>query len=148
MTVHADLGHPGTSSRGLSALPSWEERAFDRSCLAFEARAETGGAHEDRRPRDRDPGLPNGAGPVNTSEDQEGDKASDEVTAGVLGRIVVWLLAGDQGWPQGSVGRGHLFCPSPLRSLCLDPAKGLSLDRLMCFSSCPCDFACRTAPVS
>lgn len=130
MTVHADLGHPGTSSRGLSAPPSWEERALTGPVWR---------AKPERRPevhtRAGDPGLPNGAGPVNTSEDQEGNKASDEVTAGVLGRIVVWLLAGDQGWPQGAVGRGHLFCPSPLRSLCLDPAKGLSLDRLMCVSS-------------
>lgn len=126
---------PGDSEPGPLRTPFLGRAGFDRSCSAFEAWAKTGGAHAGRRPRDRDPGLPNGGGPVNTSEDQEGDKASDEVTAGVLGRIVVCLLAGDQGWPQGAVGRGHLFCPSPLRSLCLDPAKGLSLGRLMSISS-------------
>lgn len=120
--------HPGTQSRGLSAPRPWEERA-----LTGPVRRSKPGRRSEVHTRagvpGSDPGLPNGAGPVNTPEDQEGDKASGEVMARALGGMVVWFLAGDQGWPQGAGGRGHLFGPSPLRSLCLDLAKGLSLDK-------------------
>lgn len=143
--------------RGPLRVPALGGAGFDRSRSAFEAWEKTGGIHAGRRPGS-DPGLPNGAGPLDVSEDQEGDKASArcglEPWEGLL--CVYWQVtkAGPRGWVAQAV-----FRAPPLSGRCA--FKGLSFGQISvhfkltnqigvdCLAelSCPCDFACRTAPM-
>lgn len=124
--------------RGPLRTPALGGAAFDRSRSAFEAREKTGGIHAGRR-LGSDPGLPNGAGPLDASEDLEGDKASArcglEPWEGLL--CVYWQVtkAGPRGWVAQA-----MFCAPPLlgrldlakKGLCL---RGFRSAKSVCISS-------------
>lgn len=103
--------------RGPLLTPALGGAGFDRSRSAFEAWEKTGGTHAGRRPGS-DPGLPNGAGPLDASEDQEGDKAPArcglEPREGLL--CVYWQVtkAGPRGWVAQAT-----FCAPPLLDRCV-----------------------------
>lgn len=126
--------------RGPLCTPALRGAGFDRSSSAFEAREKTGGAHAGRRPGSG-PGLPNGAGPLDASEDQEGDKASARCGLELWEGLVCGYWQVTKAGPRGWVAQA-LFCAPPLfRSRCLDLAKkglslrGFRLAKSVCISS-------------
>lgn len=106
-TVHA----------GLSAPPALGGAAFDRSRSAFETREKTGGIHAGRRA-----GVPGATRACQMARDPWMPQRIRRGTRPQRGAgwspgkgLLCVYLAGDQGWPEGVGGPGHVLCPSPFR---------------------------------
>lgn len=104
------FGSPGNPEPELLRVRVLGGAGFDRSCSAFEAGTKPGGTHAGRRPGS-DPGLPNGAGPLDAAEDQEGDKAAARC------RLEPWEESLSVYWqvtragPKGRVAEAIFFAP-------------------------------------